>query len=120
MSDNQTLEQTENRPVACARCGDEHPLADMTQEETKRTDLIEVYLRCPSCEHRLHVYFDSPDLCERRERIRVALAEFKRSRTQETWQKYQHARQVYSRQFDRHNRHWRRKFGMYKHAGSED
>lgn len=109
--------------LTCSTCRAEHPLADLAQREELREELTEVYLICPSCGTRTHVYFDTPELSGERLALRKIGLEWQATRSPALWQKYQTARTVYNRHFDALQRRWQRKLKVaqvQKEPGAND
>jgi len=98
--------------ITCSACGHAAPAAEFVQREEIRADVWQVVMVCPVCGARRHVYYMTDELRAERQKLHSVLDAYQAVKDAAGWNRYQTARDVFKRQFDKTQARWARKLGV--------
>lgn len=95
----------------CSACEHRAAPADFVREEAIRPGAWQVVMVCPACGARTHVYYMTDALRGERQKLQRVLEAYQAEKGAPSWERYQTARAVFQRKFDKVQARWARKLG---------
>lgn len=77
-----------NNKIECSNCKHKHTLQDGQSVVDLDDTLTSIGLKCPKCGHRIHSYFETDELKNKRRSVNRFLVAFRALPTAKSWNKY--------------------------------